>query len=718
MKATLNHALKVGTFVLAAADSDKPRRFDINAYDGGPLPVSGFEHPVIVDLSSLQYPQSIPLLIDHTASVEATLGSTDLIENDGQELRMSGLVTATSDMASQVVEQHDKGQQWQASIGVRVGDVDEIQAGEIVVVNKQQFRGPVLVARNSQMYETSVLPAGADWTTKVNLAATAATSVEGMATMPTFEEWLVSLGLDQSTLDEDNMAALMLAFDARQNPEPSLEPASPEPVPSVVSVPAAVSVEPVAPALTATAIQEMQDKAVADVQAAMRTGQAAELNRQQSLSVIAGKYPKILATAIAQNWDETKTENAVLKEDAKIRTPQTKGGASTGVDTTPLVLEAAICMARKVPGHEQQYDDQTLQAAHSTFGRGGIGLQQLLLMAAAANGYNAGPGERVGTSNLRSILRAAFPHNEGDLQAAFSTVSLPGILGNIANKELLAGYEADDQLMLWRRIAEVKSVSDFKTVTSYRMLDSLAYEQLGPGGKIKHGTLGQESYTRAASTYAKMFSLTRTDIINDDLGAFDDLRKRLGMGAAQKLSDVFWTTFLDNAAFFTSARANYIEGATTNLGTDGVGLQLGLDAFRTLRSPAADGAKRIGGDPQLLLVPTELSVTAERFFVNQNLGAGTTVAEANIYANKYEPVVVPWLSDSAFANSSATAWYLLRDPAKYASMVVSFLDGVEQPTVESAEANFESLGVDFRGYHDFGCDEAEYLAGTKSKGAA
>jgi hypothetical protein len=288
----------------------------------------------------------------------------------------------------------------------------------------------------------------------------------------------------------------------------------------------------------------------------------------------------------------------------------------------------------------------------------------------------------------------------------------------VANKELLAGYEADEQLMLWKEIAEVKSVSDFKTVTSWRMLDSLSYEQLGPGGRIKHGTIGEESYTRAAATYAKMFSLTRTDIINDDLGAFHDLRKRLGMGAAQKLSDVFWTTFLDNAAFFTAARANYIEGSTTNLGTDGVGLQLGLDAFRTLRSPTADGSKRIGGDPQLLLVPTELSVTAEKFYVNQNLGSGTTVEEANIYANKYRPVVVPWLSDSAFANSSATAWYLMRDPAKYASMVVSFLDGTEQPTVESAEADFDTLGIDFRGYHDFGCDHAEYNAGIKSKGAA
>ena len=146
MKATLNHALKVGTFVLAVADSDRPRRFDINAYDGGPLPVSGFEYPVIVDLSSLQYPESIPLLIDHTASVEATLGSTDLIENDGQELRMSGLVTATSDMASQVVEQHDKGQKWQASIGVRVGDIDEIQAGQIVV-GLQAWKPPDSCAR-------------------------------------------------------------------------------------------------------------------------------------------------------------------------------------------------------------------------------------------------------------------------------------------------------------------------------------------------------------------------------------------------------------------------------------------------------------------------------------------------------------------------------------------------------------------------------------------
>ena len=39
-------------------------------------------------------------------------------------------------------------------------------------------------------------------------------------------------------------------------------------------------------------------------------------------------------------------------------------------------------------------------------------------------------------------------------------------------------------------------------------------------------------------------------------------------------------------------------------------------------------------------------------------------------------------------------------------------------TIESSAANSDSFGVDFRGYHDFGCDRAEYLAGVKVKGAA
>ena len=707
--------LRAGVAPAGVMPSDKPRRFQIEAYDGGPLPVAGFEYPVIVNLASLECPASMPLLIDHTATVEATLGSTDIIENNGQTLNISGLVTATSQMALNVVAQSDKGQRWQASIGVRVGRIQEIAAGQIIAVNGQQFRGPVLVAHESQMYETSVLPAGADWTTTVNLAARAAL-LKGSAIMPTFEEWLASIGVDPAKLNGPSAAAFQQTYDAMQNPAP--EAPMPAAAPPVAAAPVPVA-QPVNPAQIAA---KMGD----DLTAALRARHAKEIERITAIESVTTAWPSIRATAIKDNWEPIKAENAVLREENKISKGPRSAGGSKSTELTGQVLEAAVCMTRKIPGHEKQYSDQTLQAAHDQF-KHGIGLQQLFLTAAAQNGYNVGHGERVGTSNLRAVLRAAFPT---DINAAFSTVSLPGIFSNIANKELLAGYIEEDTT--WKEVATIKSVSDFKTVTSYRMLDDMEYEQLGPAGQIKHGTLSEESYTRQANTFAKMFVLTRTDIINDDMSALDDLRNRIGRGAGKKLNKVFWTEFLSDAStFWTTARTNYITGATSNLGSDGVGLGLGVTAFRKMTSPTADGSKKLnagngepgnvrngaGGRPEILLVPPELESIAETLYRNTNIGAVAN-SSANIYANKYKPVVVWQLSDSAYTNYSTTAWYLLNSPGYLAPISVSFLNGSESPTVESAEADFNTLGVQFRGYHDFGCDQAEYLAGVKSKGAA
>ena len=44
------------------------------------------------------------------------------------------------------------------------------------------------------------------------------------------------------------------------------------------------------------------------------------------------------------------------------------------------------------------------------------------------------------------------------------------------------------------------------------------YEQVAPGGELKHGTLGNETYTNKADTYGLMLSVDRRDVINDDLG--------------------------------------------------------------------------------------------------------------------------------------------------------------------------------------------------------
>jgi hypothetical protein len=61
-----------------------------------------------------------------------------------------------------------------------------------------------------------------------------------------------------------------------------------------------------------------------------------------------------------------------------------------------------------------------------------------------------------------------------------------------------------------------------------------------------------------------------------------------------------------------------------------------------------------------------------------------------------------YLGNAKYPGFSQKAWYLLSDPADLPVVEVAFLNGNESPTIESAEADFNVLGVRMRGYHDFG----------------
>jgi hypothetical protein len=684
---------------LKANGKGKPKRFVIKAYSGGLLPVDGFPHPVVVDLSGLEMPGSIPILIDHEKSVEATLGATDNIVNDGRQLMLEGVVTGQSGKAQQVLAQAAAGHTWQASIGAMVIESEDVPAGQTATANGQTFTGPVVIARRAVLRETSVLPMGADSTTSVNLAASARRFLKGSAGM-SFEDYCKSLGLDASTLTPEAAAALQTSYAQMSKP-------------AVPAMESAVATAQPSPAPTAAA------GAMLDLTASLEQGRkmiAAQFRKSAEIQAKAAGFPEIIATAIDQDWSIDKVELEVMKKrEIQARTRPTSFTASQGsAENMPLVIEAAVCLTRGIKDTEKHFDDKILQAAHSQFRRG-VGLQQVFMMAAAANGMYLAPGTRINAGNIREVLQ--FACSPQQIRAAFSTVSLPGILSNVANKEILQGYMEEDTV--WQQIAATKSVSDFKTVTSYRMLDDMTYEELGPGGKIKHGKTGEESFTRSADTYAKMYSITRQDIINDDLSAFDDLRARLGRGSAMKLNDLFWATFLGNlGTIFTATRTNYISGSTTNLGTDGVGLGLGQKAWRQRTSPSADGAKRVGGTAKFLLVPPELETIADALYVGRN-NSSVKVSDVNTFAGKYNPICAPQLSDSSITGYSTTAWYLLGDKSMGAPMVVSFLNGQQTPTVESADADFNTLGVQFRGYHDFGVDLGDgYLNALMSKGAA
>lgn len=396
-----------------------------------------------------------------------------------------------------------------------------------------------------------------------------------------------------------------------------------------------------------------------------------------------------------------KEEIAALKLHNVREDRPTAPAAHIAAEKTYDVLEAALCVGTGLSSVEQDFSEQTLEAANKSYRRG-IGLQELLIEAGRMNGYS---GRAVVNDDTLPDL----------LKASFSTGSIPGLLSNVAHKFLLQSFNAVDQS--WRQVATTRSVTDFKTYSSYRLTGGMTMEPVGPGGEIKHGTFGEVAYTNAASSYGKMLTITRTMLINDDLGSLTQLPGRLGRGAALAFNSAFWTEFLaDNSTFYTSGRGNYISGSSTALSVDS--LTQAETLFMNQTDP--DGAP-MAISPSVLLVPPALYVPATvlmRSTEIRDTTASTKYPTINPHSGKFAVVQTPYLNNAAISGGSATHWYLLATPGDMSVIEVAFLNGNETPIVEQATASFETLGIQMRAYWDFGSKKQEYRSAIKSKGAA
>ena len=94
---------------------------------------------------------------------------------------------------------------------------------------------------------------------------------------------------------------------------------------------------------------------------------------------------------------------------------------------------------------------------------------------------------------------------------------------------------------------------------------------------------------------------------------------------------------------------------------------------------------------------------------------GDSSPTGNPWTGQLELAVEPRLS--AAAGGSDAAWYLTANPATVPAMILSFLNGVENPTVERIQ-HTESLGIKYRAYLDFGADLGDYRGAVKMKGEA
>jgi phage major head subunit gpT-like protein len=656
----------------AAGAAQQLRRFTMTAYTGGAMQLAGWRYPVVVDLAGLAIGrQRRPILLDHTRDVDFVMGQTDSVAAINGQLVVAGQVMGDSPKARQVIALNDKGFAWQASIGARADQVEFVPEGKTAEANGREFTGPVNIARRATLGEISFVVLGADDSTSAQIAATQPNEEKEKMQ---FDAWLTAQGFEADALSESQTKSLRAMFDREHTP----------PSPPADDVP--------------TPAQSLRVEAAAEVE------RIAAIHK-----LCSGKHADIEAKAIGEGWDVTRTELELLR----VARPAAPAIHASAKDHAPAAIEAAMCLSVKMSEEKVRswYGDQTMEAAQSRDLRG-IGLNELMHRVIQAAGMYARPG-RMSDETIRTAFEA-----DRALKAAasgFSTISLSGILSNVANKALLEAYTAVGSIAT--RICAQTDVNDFKQVTRYRLTGQGTFEKVGPDGELKHAQVTEESFTNQIDTYGKIIALTRQMMINDDLGAFLQIPRILGRQSALAVESAVFTLLLSNPSnFFSAGNKNLITGASSALQISSL-----TTAEQTFADQTDKDGKPILLTAAILLVPTALKVTAQQLMTETRVNETTTTDKPkpanNPHAGKWEPLASPYLNSQGIAGGSATAWYLLANPNDVAAMEIAYLRGQRSPVIESGETDFDTLGMKWRGYFDFGVAMQDFRAAVKSTGA-
>ena len=672
--------------LIEAANGAKPKVMG-TAYSGGKMNLPGWKHPVVVDLAGMEIPDTVPLLTNHENKTDSRVGIISASIKDNA-LEISGEIVSDSKDAQDIVAQGKAGADWQLSIGADVKECELVKSSR--TVNGQEIVGPFYHVTKSTLREVSVVAVGADAHTSMKVTAQFNLSKNNIEGESMTEENKKNVSAADENVQTEQEKKQETAAPAAKETEAEKKPEQTK----AEAVPTAIAAS--ATDVSATA----KEAAVAAVKA--------ERERVSAIQGICnGEFPEIEKQAIASGWTPEVVTKKVLET---IRAERPAASVNISVKAKPeggemrKTLEAAMSLRCGVDADtlEKSYGAQTVEAGMREMD---MPLKQLLVECMKLDG---------------------IPYSRGfdneTIRAAFSSVSLPGILSNVANKKLLQSYEA--QPIIATKLCSTGDLNDFKENDRFRLTDVGDLLPIAADGEIKDGGLIEETAKNQLDTYGKKFCLTRKMIINDDLGAFMKVPTAMGNRAARLIDQLFFSRLLanpaqaDGKALFSTAHKNLLGGASSALSAESLkkAIQLFLDQVD------ADG-QPISVEPKFLLVPTALKHQAIELTKGATLimsGADNAVRPAlNVLADENLQVVSsPYLGNSAYEGASQTGWYLFGDPKTIDTWEIGFLKGKRTPTVERGETDFNTLGLWFRVYFDLGVREQDHRGMVKANGAA
>ncbi|BAQ17479.1 ATP-dependent Clp protease proteolytic subunit [Methyloceanibacter caenitepidi] len=293
-------------------------------------------------------------------------------------------------------------------------------------------------------------------------------------------------------------------------------------------------------------------------------------------------------------------------------------------------------------------------------------------------------------------------------RALHSTSDFSLILGDTVGRSLRDGYEAAEGGI--RTVARETTASDFRA-KSRLVLDGagIGLDKVNEAGEFKSGTMAEAAESYALSTYGRIFGLSRQALVNDDVGAFTDLPRRLGQAAAAFEADQLVAlleqnsglgpTMSDTNPLFDAAHGNV---QTTGAAPGETTLSAGRLAMRAQTGP---GGALIAVTPRYLIVPAALETASEKLLATITPTKTDDVAPFSNLTLIVEPRL-----------SSATGWYLVADPAQVDGLEYAYLASEPGPQI-STQTGFRVDGVEVKVRLDYGCGFVDWRGWYFNDGA-
>ena len=407
----------------------------------------------------------------------------------------------------------------------------------------------------------------------------------------------------------------------------------------------------------------------------------------RGLASIAGLNDAFVAEQVAAGVTLGQARTAVIDAMAErqAKQPATRSmiGAPAGAAgfDNPEFRAAAMAdaiVARAMPGHEPS------EAARQFVG--------LTLPELARESLRLSNVDTRGMSPSAVIQRSFAGNTTSDFAVALS--SAVGLVLRRAYAAAPGGLKA---------VARPISIADFRAQTHVSLSGFSALEKVNEHGEFRRGTIEDAGESVKLETFGKIFGITRQAIINDNLNAFADMPRRMGLAASQFEAEQLAALVVANPQMSDGKAVFHADHG--NLAASGAAPgETTLSAARlALRTQRDDANQLIGLAPKFLIVGPQLETDAEKL-----MAAITAMTTDDVQPIKLSVIVEPRLAGKA--------WFISADPAVADGLVYAHLAGEPGPQIEH-RYGFDIDGLEMKVRLDFGAAFIDHRSWFKNPGA-